>query len=155
MRKLGILLTSFLAIGLIATLVSASSQPEKVTQPITVKVVERPITDKVADVGKTGDSTGDILTFHNRVYDFHNKKKVGRDQGVCIRIDHAQASWECRWITFLPDGAITVEGPFYDDRDSTLAITGGRGMYRNARGTMEIKARHGGEEYAFIFNIEP
>ena len=120
-----------------------------------MKVVERPTTDKVVDVGKSGDSTGDILTFHNVVYDFQNKKKVGRDQGVCIRIDHGEASWECRWITFLPDGAITVEGPFYDDRDSTLAITGGRATYRNARGTMEIKARHGGEQYAFIFHIEP
>jgi len=114
-----------------------------------------PTTDKVVDVGKSGDSTGDILTFHNTVYNFENKKKVGRDQGVCIRIDHGEASWECRWITFLPDGAITVEGPFYDDRDSTLAITGGRAAYRNARGTMDIKARHGGEQYAFIFHIEP
>jgi hypothetical protein len=155
MRKFGTLLASFVVIGLIATLVSASGQTEDVTQPITVKVVERPTTDKVADVGKSGDSTGDILTFHNTVYDFQNKKKVGRDQGVCIRIDHAEKSWECRWITFLPDGAITVEGPFYDDRDSTLAITGGRAMYRNARGTMDIKARHGGQEYAFIFNIVP
>ncbi|MFI5392586.1 MAG: allene oxide cyclase family protein [Myxococcota bacterium] len=155
MRKVVTLMASFVVIALIATLVSAASEPKAVTQPVTVKVVERPTTDKVVDVGKSGDSTGDILTFHNVVYDFQNKKKVGRDQGVCIRIDHGEASWECRWITFLPDGAITVEGPFYDDRDSTLAITGGRATYRNARGTMEIKARHGGEQYAFIFNILP
>jgi allene oxide cyclase len=36
-------------------------------------------------------------------------------------------SWECIWTTLLPRGQITVEGPFYDTRDSVLAITGGTG----------------------------
>ena len=52
-------------------------------------------------------------------------------------------------------GRITVEGPFYDTHDNVLAITGGKGKFANARGTMEVKARHGGTEYAFIFHVLP
>ena len=62
-------------------------------------------------------------------------------------------SWECNWTTLLPRGQITVEGPFYDTRDSVLAITGGTGAYANARGQMELKSRANGTEFAFIFHL--
>src|SRR5215211_7503037 len=62
-------------------------------------------------------------------------------------------SWECAWTTLLPRGQLTVEGPFYDTRDSVLAITGGTGAYENARGSMELKSRAGGTELAFIFPL--
>jgi allene oxide cyclase len=55
--------------------------------------------------------------------------------------------------TLLPRGQITVEGPFYDTRDSVLAITGGTGAYANARGSMELKSRASGTEFAFIFHL--
>jgi hypothetical protein len=47
-----------------------------------------------------------------------------------------------------------VAGPFYDAKDSTLAITGGTGRYRNARGTMDLRSRAGGTEFAFVFHVE-
>ena len=53
-------------------------------------------------------------------------QKVGTDQGYCLRVV-AGASYECTWTTFLPGGQIVVAGPFYDAKDSTLAITGGTG----------------------------
>jgi hypothetical protein len=142
MRKtLAILGAAAIATVAVASIVSASSKPELVTSPMTIKVIEHATTDVVVNVGKKGDSTGDILTFHNKVFDADNKKQVGRDQGVCIP-----------WV---PGGAITVEGPFYDGRDNVLAITGGKGNFANARGTMRLKSRHGGTEYAFIFDILP
>ena len=61
-------------------------------------------------------------------------------------------AWECYWTTFLPRGQITVEGPFYDAADSTLAITGGTGAYRNARGTMDLRARSA-TEFDFVFHV--
>jgi len=156
MRKtLAIIATAALATIAVASIVSASSKHELVTAPMTVKVIEHATTDVVADVGKKGDSPGDILTWHNQVFDGDNAKKVGRDQGECIRINPDEGSWECRWITWVPGGAITVEGPFYDTHDNVIPITGGKGNFANARGTMQIKARHGGTEYAFIFHVLP
>jgi len=154
MRKLVTIAGLVASIVLVAVLVSSASQ-KRVTSPVTVRVIEHATTDVVIDTGKKGDTTGDLLTWHNKIFDAANKKQVGRDQGDCVRISPAQGSWECRWITFVPGGAIAVEGPFYDARDNVIAITGGKGIYRNARGTMRLKARKGGAEYAFIFDVIP
>jgi allene oxide cyclase len=118
----------------------------------TVTVIEHATTDATTDTGAPGDSAGDILTFANDVFDAADSTKVGTDQGYCIRVI-AGTSYECTWTAFLPGGQIVVNGPFYDAKDSTLAITGGTGRYRNARGTMDLQSREGGAKYAFVFHI--
>jgi allene oxide cyclase len=136
---------------LVGAVVAALASGPKVTGPMTIRVVERPSTDKVIDTGKSGDTTGDLLTFHNKLFDAHNAKRVGRDQGDCIRISPHRGSWECRWVSWVKGGSIVVEGPFYDANDSTLAITGGTGMFRNARGMLRLHARQDG---GFLFTYE-
>jgi allene oxide cyclase len=128
----------------------ASSSPSSLTR---VHVIEHAVTDTVIDVGAPGDSTGDLLTFHNKLYNAANATVVGRDQGECIRISPAKGTWECRWTSFLPGGQITVEGPFFDTRDSILAITGGTGRYATAEGDMLLRSRSGGAEFDFIFRV--
>ena len=46
-----------------------------------------------------------------------------------------------------------MEGPFYDTKDSTLAITGGTGRYRHVRGTMDLKSLEGGTKFQFVFHL--
>ena len=118
-----------------------------------IHVIEHATTDLVIDTGPTGDSSGDLLTFANDLYDETNVDKVGHDQGDCIRINTTEGSWECRWINFLKGGAITVEGPFFDAHDSVMVITGGRGKYKDARGSMELKVLPDGSGYDFIFHV--
>jgi hypothetical protein len=118
----------------------------------TLTVVEHATTDAVTN-GSSGDAAGNILTFANDVFDANDGARVGTDQGVCTRIVVGK-SWECIWTTFLPRGQITVEGPFYDTGDSTLAITGGTGAYRNVRGEMELKYHNpAGTEFDFVFHL--
>jgi allene oxide cyclase len=119
----------------------------------TITVIEHATSDTTTDTGAKGDSVGDVLTFANDVFDAADATKVGTDQGYCIRVV-AGTSYECTWTTFLPDGQIVVAGPFFDAKDSTLAVTGGTGQYRNARGTMDLRSRAGGTEFAFVFNIK-
>ena len=57
------------------------------------------------------------------------------------------------WTTFLKEGQITVQGPFYDTHNSVLSITGGTGGYQSNRGEMVLKSRNGGKEYDFIFKL--
>ncbi len=118
----------------------------------TFTVVERATTDVVIDLGAPGDSLGDSLAFGNQVFNAANTKKVGRDQGSCIRVKVGKA-WECSWTTFLKDGQIVVQGPFFDDgSDSTLAITGGTGKYAGVRGEMVLHFRNDlGTEFDFTF----
>jgi allene oxide cyclase len=125
-----------------------------VTEPTKIVVFERPLTDKVINTGHSGDSSGDLLTFHNPIYDATNSHQVGHDQGDCIRISPHQGSWECRWLTYITGrGAIMIEGAFFDGRDSTLAITGGTQEFRNARGSLKLAAKGGG--YRFVFMLLP
>ena len=114
-------------------------------------LVEHAATDETAHIGKDADNRGDVLTFANDVYDAANKKKVGTDQGYCIRVVVGKA-FECNWTLTLAGGQITVEGPIFDAGDSTLAITGGTGKYAAARGEMKLHSRDAkGSEYDFIY----
>jgi hypothetical protein len=118
-----------------------------------VHVIEHATTDAVTNQGDgAGDAIGDVLTFTNDVFDPTNSSKVGSDQGYCVRMIVGE-SWECVFTTFLAGGQLTVEGPFFDTRDSVMAVTGGTGRYANARGSMTLKSRAGGTEFDFIFRL--
>jgi len=132
---------------------SATAARGKKRDP-TVHVIEHAVTDTVVHSGGKGDKTGNMLTFHNKVYDPSDKTQVGTDQGFCMRIAPAAGSWECFWTTLLAQGQITVEGPYYDTKNSILAITGGTGAYRDASGEMNLISRNGGKEYDFIFHLD-
>jgi Allene oxide cyclase barrel like domain len=115
-------------------------------------VVERATTDAVTN-GEAADTAGNILTFANEVFDATNTRKIGRDQGSCVRTVVGQA-WECAWTTFLPAGQITVQGPFSDTGNSVFSVTGGTGAYRNVRGEMELRFRNpAGTEFDFVFHL--
>jgi allene oxide cyclase len=123
----------------------------------TLKVIEHAVTDKVIDIGKAGDSTGDQLTFHNKIYDEADATVVGHDQGWCVRISPRKGSWECVYTTFLEGGQITVETPFYDAKDSVGTITGGTGTYAGASGSLDLHCYAGDDEVArcdFTLNME-
>jgi allene oxide cyclase len=119
----------------------------------TIALTEHADTDVTTDTGAAGDSVGDILTFANPVFDAADATQVGTDQGYCIRVVKG-AAYECTWTTFLADGQIVVDGPFFDAKDSTLAITGGTGRYRGARGEMELKSLSGGTKFSFVFHLK-
>ena len=138
---------------LVALLALTSTATARPSGTLVVRVVERATTDVVTDLGKKGDSAGDILTFANAVYNASNTKKLGTDQGYCVRTVVGKAS-ECFWTIFLTRGQVTVAGPFYDAGPSKLAITGGTGAYRNARGWMDLRSRNDkGTEYDFVYHV--
>jgi allene oxide cyclase len=115
-------------------------------------VIEHATTDATTDIGAQDDSAGDVLTFANEVFDRTDARRVGTDQGYCIRVVPG-TSYECNFTTLLPRGQVVVEGPFYDAKDSTLAVTGGTGRFRRARGTMDLHALENGTKFAFTFHL--
>jgi hypothetical protein len=120
---------------------------------LTIQVVERATSDTIVDNLPTGDSVGDTLGFGNAIYDASNTTTAGSDGGQCVRTVPG-VSWECMWTTSLKNGQITVAGPFLDAGDSTLAITGGTGAFRNASGTMDLHARDAqGTAFDFTFHV--
>jgi hypothetical protein len=143
--------------GTVATVVAgtvltvSAAQGERAAPRITV--VEHAVSDALVDLAPDGDSAGDLLTFANPVYDRTNSRKVGRDQGSCIRTVVGKA-WQCSFTTWLGKGSLTVEGPFYDAHPSVMAITGGTGAFSRARGVMHLAARNSqGTAFTFRFVI--
>jgi allene oxide cyclase len=144
---------SFVAILCTAGLVAGCGDSSDET---TMSLIEHADTDVVRHIGpaKEEDSAGDVLAFANPVFDSANKKQVGTDNGSCVRTAAGKA-WECIWTLTLSGGQITVEGPFYDGKDSTLAITGGTDEFKDASGQMTLHARDPEEtEYDFTYEID-
>src|SRR2546428_6450028 len=135
---------------LVFAVVNATAGSSRSREGGTIHVIEHATTDAVTN-GTAVDSAGNVLTFANDVLDSANAKKVGTDQGYCVRIV-VPKSWECVWTTFLPGGQITVEGPFLDTRNSTLAITGGARADPEGSRAMEPKyPEPAGAAVRFVF----
>jgi len=123
-----------------------------------IHVVEHAITDTVQEFHPPKMSLGDILGFHNPVFDAANKQQVGTDNGQCTRTvaTGKNTEWECFWTVILKQGQITVEGPYYDNgTDTMLAITGGTGAFQDAQGQMQLHATGNpvGSEYDFVYML--
>jgi allene oxide cyclase len=154
-RRRGLALVGATAIAAGAVIVASSSAASTRAKAAgtTVHVIEHAITDTEIPSGGGKDVKGNILTFNNPVYNVANTKQVGHDEGFCNRIAPKQGIWECLWTTFVAGGQITVQGPYYDTRNSVLSITGGTGAYANSRGQMTLLSRNGGKEYDFVFHL--
>jgi hypothetical protein len=146
-----------LAVGAALAIVSgaiAASAGSAISGPTTIHVIELGRHDRLIDIGAPGDTSGDLLTFHNPVLASTNGRIVGHDQGECVRIAPRLHTWECTQTTFLAGGQITTEGPFNDEQDTVQAVTGGTGNFANVRGEMNIKAVAGSEaNYVFTFHL--
>ena len=153
MKRL-LIASAAVAAGLVLAIVNPTAGSSSAAKGGSIHVVERATTDVVSN-GEPGDAAGNILTFANDVYDATNTRKVGTDQGYCVRIvTGAAGSWECNWTTFLPDGQITVEGPFSDTGGTVLSVTGGTGAYRNSRGSMRLEFHDAaGTAFDFVFDL--
>jgi len=137
----------------VTAILAATALPAAAMAATTIHVVERATTDAVTN-GSKQDKVGNVLTWHNKIYDAANKQRIGRDAGYCIRIVVGK-SWECSWTTYLEGGSISVQGPFSDKGSTELAITGGTGTYTGATGTMTLNYRNNkGTAFDFIFDLQ-
>jgi allene oxide cyclase len=147
-----LLIPVVLLAGVVAVIAVNAAAKGKPAGAGTIRVIEHATSDAVTN-GTAGDDAGNILTFANPVFDSNDAHQIGTDQGYCVRIVVGQ-TWECNWTTFLPKGQITVEGPFSDTGNTRVAITGGTGKYRNARGSMELNYHNpSGTEFDFVFHV--
>jgi allene oxide cyclase len=105
-----------------------------------ISIYDRATGETSIDLGAPGDSQGDVIAFDDPSFDPVTHVRVGNSRGQCVRTVVGVA-YECVWTTTLPQGSLMVAGPYYDAAPSTLAIIGGTGAYRNARGEVLLRAR--------------
>jgi hypothetical protein len=121
------------------------SSSKAANQTITLFSVEVQFAD--LDLGAPGFSLGDQFVFTEDLSETRGGPPVGTDGGFCtvVRIDeHSGATTvECVVTAELHGGQIAVQGlvTFAEDAPGTfvLAITGGTGAYKNARGQVTVE----------------
>lgn len=122
-----------------------------------IHVVEHALSDTVQQFHPPADSVGDVLGFHNPVFNATDTQQIATDNGYCVHtVVTGRTEWECSFTTMLAAGNITVEGEFFDDgTDSALAITGGTGTFAGAAGSMLLHATGDpvGTKFDFTFTI--
>ena len=101
-----------------------------------------PISDRVLavtriDVGPKGVSPGDEEIIRSRLLERGTGKTIGRSELVCTFVDSGR-SRVCRGTYILPRGKLVVGGSLLFRQFYDLAVTGGTGLYNNARGTLTV-----------------
>lgn len=89
------------------------------------------------DVGAAGVSVGDTYAFSDTL----TGDATGEDGGTCevVRVEGEKITTNCVISLLLPKGTITVQSLWVRGASPLImAVTGGTGAYRNARGDMVV-----------------
>jgi hypothetical protein len=92
------------------------------------------------DLGEPGPSMGDQIVSHDVLLD-ETGQQVGHDGVSCVLTDPAGAEAECTATFAVPGGQITTQFLNTPPPEKHLAVTGGTGAYRNARGEAVLVER--------------
>lgn len=127
-----------------ASLAYAGDSSDEGESTRTIHLVAKAVEETELDLGKEGFNQGDQFVFADDLYE--DGKRVGEDGGSCqlVRLASAEATFQCLVTLSLEKGQITVQGLFTaagDDDPSpfVVAITGGTGAYRAARGEVKVE----------------
>lgn len=157
-----------LAIALLLALAFATSSggnsPARSVEqePLVLELLAQDVTETYIDLGDPDFSQSDQFVFHNDL--FRGRRLVGRDGGLCTvtRVTAKGATTVfCSGSNSLPGGQITVQGLIdyapgqeFKQEPYSLAITGGTGEYRTARGEVTI-TELSTRESVVTFRISP
>src|SRR5262249_27379746 len=76
--------------------VGGTSSPSAVHRPIVIHVVHHALTNTVQQFHPPKNSRGDVLSFHNPVFNAANTRQIATDNGYCIRtVATDMTEWEC------------------------------------------------------------
>lgn len=107
--------------------------------------------DTFLDLGAPGFSQGDEIVIHELL--LSHGQQVGHSAGVCVITDLGGGPEANCTVTFaVPGGNIMTEFLNSPPPAKTFAITGGTGIYRNARGQGEL-VESGHETATLTFDL--
>jgi hypothetical protein len=112
----------------------------------TIKLTEASATPKpaVVDLGLPGPTTGDLVVIKDGL-NFQDGSHAGDFSQTCTLLTPGtnpfDSTYDCAGSMTLATGVITMHGPF-DPRlaQQFAAVTGGTGLYRGARGDIDIRS---------------
>jgi hypothetical protein len=84
------------------------------------------------DLGEPGPSAADVIVFNDRLQ--RDGADVGHEVGSCVVVDPSGLSNCSAVVTLDGEGTVTYAFENAPPPEKTLAVTGGSGDYRTARG---------------------
>src|SRR5436190_19833988 len=143
------------AVAAIAVAQTAASSTQSNKRAVTKTFKATAVIDSATNVDNppAGDSQGDIIVFTQKLYrDSSQKTKIGSDQAYCVRTIAGKAR-VCTGLFYLRGGTVTITGPESSTKVHSLAITGGTGDWRGARGEIVLRP-HGPVVDRMTFHVE-
>jgi hypothetical protein len=134
-RRLGWMLAGVL-VGILAV-GPLQGRSEAGTGKATIRITDRVLATTRIDVGPRGVSPGDQEIVRSRLLERGTGKTIGRSELACTFVDSGR-SRVCRGTYILPKGDLVVGGSILYRQFYDLAVTGGTGLYDNARGTLTV-----------------
>ena len=105
------------------------------------------------DLGQTGSTTGDTVTFSGPLLEGEDGRRIGFGQGHCVMTLPTRPLAQCAATFFFPRGQISTQGPNYFNRPFNEGIVGGTGEFRSARGEMRAVPFPGGDGLRLTFRV--
>lgn len=127
----GLFISGLLTAGIVALSACVKQAP----QTLVTIADARNHPAQVIDIGKAGDSVGDVLVFDQPLLD-KDGKEIGNNSGNCIR-SRVAFSFQCQWTLTTKNGSIQVAGREFDKGSSIISIIGGTGEFSGISGEME------------------
>jgi hypothetical protein len=123
---------------LVATLaVSAPARAPAAVGPGTIRITDIESLHKIIDRGRRGTGVGDVEIVRLRLYNRRiTTRTIGRGDLVCTFVDTRIRL--CEGAYALPRGKLVVSGTISSRLLFDLAVTGGTGLYDNARGSLTV-----------------
>ena len=125
-----------LAIGVLLTSPAAQTSPEE-TGPAQIRITDQVQSVRRIDVGEAGRGPGDVEIIRQSLFNRRVRERpLGRAELVCTYVNRRERS--CQGTYFLPRGRLMVAGSLRFRLFYELAVTGGTGLYNDARGTVVV-----------------
>jgi hypothetical protein len=130
---------------------AAAEQGAKGATRLVVIARPTPGEDQLIDVGPAGDSPGDYVVFAEDLLTPAGRL-VGHDSSQCTLMFRDELYCQGSFV-FDGKGQIIVEGVLPGAPPDTLAVTGGTGKFRNARGQAFLLPGPNEGETKFVFAL--
>jgi hypothetical protein len=140
MRKAIFVVSAICVVALLGGLVVAATASTDLSSPRTITVIEKQTQSHFVDLGRRGPSLGDYFVFSGVLR--HAGNRVGYDGGQCTFVHTRPFRAECEATAKLGRGKITQQGLISltnGARTFIVAVNGGTGGFRNARGQATIQ----------------
>jgi hypothetical protein len=124
-------------LSVLGAIVGLKSTAGRGTGPATIRIVDRQFSYTRVDIGRRGLTPGDTEIITTRLFNRKiTKKPIGSGRFVCTFTNGLNRT--CIATISLPKGQLVASGDFRFRQFYDLAVTGGTGLYDNARGTLTV-----------------